>query len=75
MLIAWKVNNCWTGLEKQDASSHHTYLGLTQVNQYKWTAQARIPSAAWLLCASTVRPWLQAETKGMGEVLPPAQLI
>lgn len=34
MLIAWKVNNCWTGFENQNVRSHHTHASneLTNTN-------------------------------------------
>lgn len=72
MLIAWKVNNCWTGFEKQNAGLHHTDLHLEQVNKYKRMARAAVSSArgagfAAHLSPCTASPQLLATAEGTGQ--------
>lgn len=72
MLIAWKVNNCWTGFEKQNAGLHHADLHLKQVNKYKRMARAAVSSArgagfAAHLSPCTASPQLLATAEGTGQ--------
>lgn len=72
MLIAWKVNNCWTGFEKQNASLHHADLHLKQVNKHKRMARAAVSSARRAGFAAHLGPYaaspqLLATAEGTGQ--------